>query len=75
MGYYISEVTDEFIKNENQNQRLQSKFKLGHLYLEWSPNLILYTRSDLFKIRKRFAHPTTDKQSAFLKWTSLKNIP
>ena len=67
MGYYVNEVTDEFIKNKNQNQRLQLKFKLGHLYLECSPKLIVYTRSHFLEIHKRFAHPTADKFSTFLK--------
>ena len=43
------------------------KFKLGHLYVEWSRNLILYTRSDLLKIHKRFAHPTAEKLQEFVK--------
>ncbi len=59
--WYVNEVTDEFCSYDNPSFKVKLKLKLGHLYLDWPENLILFTRPDLLRIQRRFAHPTPEK--------------
>ncbi len=65
--WYVDEVTDEFCTYLDPSLKVKLILKIVHLYLEWPSNLILYTRSDLIKIHRRFAHPTPEKLAALLK--------
>ena len=59
--WYVNEVTDEFIYHKDPTLRVKLRYKLGHLYLEWPPSLVLSSRPDLLKLHRRFAHPSPEK--------------
>ena len=56
--WYTNEVTDKFIGSEKPEMRSKLKFKKGRLCLEWPSNVILFSRTDLLRIRRQFVHPT-----------------
>ena len=65
--WFVNEVTDEFCSYNQPEMKVKLKFKLGLLYLEWPPAVVLFSRSELIKIHRRFAHSTADKLCALLK--------
>lgn len=69
LKWYTNEVTNEFCSHIDPSL----KAKLGHLYLEWPPSTVLFTRSDLLKLLRRFAHTSTDKLMNVLRRASPDN--
>ena len=67
LGWYTNEVTDEFICESSPTMRVKLVFKKGHLYLEWPSIIILFSRSDLSRLRSRFANPPSTKLAELLK--------
>ena len=47
--------------------KMQLTFKKGHLYLEWNAKYAFFSKSDILKMHKRFAHPTPEKLAALLR--------
>ncbi len=47
--------------------------KRGHLYLEWQSSIVLFTPSELVKLHRRFAHPSTEKLINILRRASPEN--
>ena len=43
------------------------KLKLGHLYLEWPPSVVLFICGDLVKLHHRFGHPSARKLAHLLR--------
>ncbi len=62
VGWYVNEVTNEFCSHANPELKAPLVFKRGHLYLEWAQSVVLYTRVELGKLHRRFAHPTHSKE-------------
>ena len=66
LEWYTNEVTNESIKYGSEQILSPLLYKYGHLYLEWLANLVLFTRLELNKLHRRFAHPTSEKFYKFL---------
>ncbi len=61
VGWYVNEVTNEFCSHANPELKAPLVFKRVHLYLEWAQSVVLYTRVELGKLHRRFAHPSAEK--------------
>ncbi len=72
--WYVNEVSRELICSENPSLKVELVKKNGHLYLEWSPAVILFSRSDLLKIHRRFVHSTPEKLCKLLKKAAPKQF-
>ena len=66
-GWYVNEVTNESISHKDPTMKANLIFKLGHLYLEWPPSVILFSRADLLKIHRRFAHSSAGRLANLLR--------
>eukprot|EP00171_Calliarthron_tuberculosum_P007706 IDg7706t1 len=67
LKWYINEVTNEFCSFENSTLKVKLRFEKGHLYLKWPTSVVLFTRKELIKIHRRFAHPSANKLAALIK--------
>ena len=67
LGWHTNKVTEEFICQSNPAMSVKLVYRKGHLYLELPSSIILFTRSDLSLLHKRFAHPTSTKLAELLK--------
>ncbi len=65
--WYVNEVTNELCNYDQPDMKMQLTFKKGHLYLEWNTKYAFFSKSDLLKMNKRFAHPTAEKLAALLR--------
>eukprot|EP00171_Calliarthron_tuberculosum_P023868 IDg23868t1 len=67
LKWHINEVSNEFCSYNNPDLKVKLEFKLGHLYLNWPSRVVLFSKSELLKIHRRFAHPSAEKLSNLLK--------
>ncbi len=67
LRWYVNEVTNEFFSNEDKSRKIPLCPKQGHLYLQWSNSIVLFTRHELVKFHRRFAHSSTDKLANVLR--------
>ncbi len=74
VGWYANEVTNEFCSHANRELTAPLVFKLGHLYLEWAQSVVLYTRVELGKLHRRFAHPSAEKLFNLLRRAQPDNL-
>ena len=66
LGWYTNEVENTFCKDEPYPLTVPLVFKKGHLYLEWPDYVILFTKMELEKLHRRFAHPSAEKLTNLL---------
>ena len=69
----VDEV-ENTIEQKDRGWKASLKFKKGHLYREWPRSVVLFTRSELEKLHRRFAHPTTTKMMNLLRKANPENI-
>ncbi len=58
---YVNEVNDQLCCFDKPDLKVELKHKMGHLYLELPASITLFSRADLLKIHRRFAHPIPEK--------------
>ncbi len=73
LRWYANEVTNEFCSSLNPLLKVPLNCKRGHLYLELQSSTVLFTRSELVKLHRRFAHPRTEKLINILRRASPDN--
>lgn len=59
-GTTVDEVENKIIQ-KGQGWCASLTYKKGHLYREWPAGTILFTRTELEKLHRRFAHPSAGK--------------
>ena len=61
LRWYVNEVSDELCCFDQPELKIKLQFQKGHLYYNWPSALILFTKRELEKIHRRFAHPSASK--------------
>ena len=69
----VDEV-ENTIEQKDQGWKASLTFKKGHLYREWPARVVLFTRTELEKLHRRFAHPTTTKLLNLLRRADPKRV-
>ncbi len=64
LKWFVKEVTNEFCSYVQPKLRVKLNHFKGHLDLTLPLNYVLFTRRELLKIHRRFAHPSTAKLMA-----------
>ncbi len=65
--WYVNEVTNELCNFDVPGLKVKLTYKKEHLYLEWTNAIIFFSRPELLKIHRHFAHPTPNKLANLLK--------
>ena len=64
--WYVNKVSNEFMNRDDPVMKIKADYKKGHLYYKRDPAVIFYSRKELLKIHRRFAHPSPKKLEELL---------
>lgn len=62
----VNNVTNK-LESHRYNWSLPITRKLGHLYLCWGDNEVLFTRQEIVKLHRHFRHPSAGKLYSLMK--------